>query len=115
MTAEMGYGPLMPKDEYSWRVADLQKHQPVMPTKEQDYRARKEAFFYLVQHRLGRNFPDHKFDPLWAANERINNTWLTVVTVVTRSLSWKIRAMKKEYRKVLTEQEFSMFFGSEDL
>jgi hypothetical protein len=109
--------------EYEEAIVDLHGRSPPSPTKSQEKAIRKQEFSLMIDHRLGREFPERLREELWCVHERIERRRLGLAA---RSALWKLslssrsreahslaNLMVDEYAKVIGRAEAQRFFGLE--
>jgi hypothetical protein len=61
----LDYGPRLPGDEYDRKVAELHSGRPPLPSEEEDRELRRRELDLVIDHRLGREFPQARREALF--------------------------------------------------
>lgn len=121
MQSEPEYGPRLSTEEYESRILDLYRNLPPMPSADQDREVRRQELELMIDHRLGRNFPEDRRSALWAAQQSIEKKRLRLgVKYLLRRFTTAFFARNaqslagyaaEEYAKVLSPEELRRFLN----
>ncbi len=119
------HGPRLSDQEYDRRIIGLHSDLPAVPTREQDRRVRRHELELAIEHRLGRDFPLHRREALWAIQQRVERKrlrlifWHLLKKCFPKSLARRAQGLAgylvDEYAKELSESELDSFFGAEEV
>ena len=119
------HGPCLTGEEYDKGIVELHGDLPPMPTKEQQKRVRRQELELAIDHRLGRDFPLHRREALWAIQRRVERKRGRLIfkhllrRFFARSLARDAQGLAgylvDEYAKELSKSELESFFGAESL
>ena len=125
MSKDIDHGPRLTDDEYDKRIIKLHEDLPTELTKEQDRQIRRQELELAIDHRLGRNFPPHRREALWAVQQRVERKRLNLIfkyllrRIFAKSLARQAQGLAgylvDEYAKVLNMTELESFFGAEEV
>lgn len=125
MPKDLGYGPLLSDEEYQKEIIELINKQPSAPSREQDKQHRRQELELAINNRLGRDFPSHKREALWAIQQRVEKMRLRLLfkyllrRMFRRSLVRDVQGMAaflvEEYATVLNQAELESYFGEEEV
>jgi len=125
MSKNSGHGPRLTDDEYFKKITELHGNLPPSPTREQERRVRRQELELAIDHRLGRDFPFHRREALWAIQQRVERKRLRLIfkyflrKLFTKSLARDAQGLASylidEYSKVLSKTELEDFFGAEEV
>jgi len=118
------HGPRLSDEEYDKSVVALHSDLPPVPTREQERRTRRQELELAIDHRLGRDFPLHRREALWAIQQRVERKrlrlifWHFLKRFFAKSLARRAQGLAgylvDQYRKELSESELESFFGAEE-
>lgn len=124
MSKNINHGPRLTDEEYDKRIIKLHGDLPTELTKEQDRQIRYQELELAIDHRLGRNFPPHRREALWAVQQRVERKRLKLIfkyllrRFFAKSLARDAQGLAgylvDEYAKVLNKTELESFFGAEE-
>ena len=124
MSNDINHGPRLTDEEYDKRIIKLHSELPPELTKEQDRQIRRQELELAINHRLGRNFPPHRREALWDAQQRVEKKRLKLIfkyllrRFFAKSLARDAQGLAgyliDEYAKVLNKTELENFFGTEE-
>ncbi len=119
------HGPRLSDREYDKRIIGLHSDLPAVPTREQDRLVRRQELELAIEHRLGRDFPLHRREALWAIQQRVERKrlrlifWHLLKRFFAKSLARRAQGLAgylvDEYAKELSESELDSFFGAEEV
>lgn len=120
MQDELGHGPRLSDEEYDRRVVELYRGLSPDPTRKQDTYIRRQELELAIDHRLGKDFPRHRRDALWAIQQRVERRrgWLIARHFLRWLLPGGVRRganrlagyLAKEYARELNRAELQSFF-----
>ncbi len=124
MNEDIDHGPRLSGKEYEKRIVELQRDLPPLPSREQERQVQRQELELAIDHRLGRDFPLHRREALWAINKRVDKKRLRLMfkyflrRFLAKSFARDAQGLAgflvDEYSKVLSEAELESFFGKEE-
>ena len=124
MRADFDHGPRLTDEEYDKKIIELHGDLPPVPTREQERQVRRRELELAIQHRLGRDFPRHRREALWAIQQRVERKrGRLIFKYLLRRFFGKSLArdaqglagyLVHEYAKVPSKAELERFFGEEE-
>ena len=124
MNKDRDYGPRLTGEEYDKRIVELHSNLPPVPTREQDRQVRRQELELTIDYRLGRDFPQHRREALWAIQQRVERKRFRLLfkyllrkffaKSLVRDAQGLASYLVDEYAKVLNQTELECFFGEEE-
>lgn len=124
MRQEPEHGARLSDEEYESRILSLYRSLPPMPSPAQDRGVRRQELNLVIDHRLGRGFPEERRSALWAVQQRIEKKRFRLgMKYLLRRLVAKFffsdaqslaAYAAEEYAKVLSPVELKTFLDLKD-
>ncbi len=122
MNKDFDHGPRLTDGEYEKKIIELHSNQPPAPSREQDKQVRRQELELAIDHRLGRDFPSHRREALWAIQQRVERKRLRLLFKyllrrffakgLARDAQGLASYLVDEYARVLSKAELESYFGA---
>ncbi|WP_409029394.1 hypothetical protein [Gracilimonas sediminicola] len=117
---QLGHGPRITRAEFEERITSLYERGSSEPSEDEKLSLMRKEFDYIIDHRLGVNFPEVRRKKLWEIRRKTDaSVAKNLFFFFSRSMLEFFTAgiadtLLKDYREVLTKKEFNAFFDLKD-
>ncbi|HEX8989147.1 MAG TPA: hypothetical protein VF816_14410 [Rhodocyclaceae bacterium] len=120
MTKDLGYGPRLSVEEFEKAIVALYAGQPADPGRLAALEIRRRELDLMIDHRLGRDYPQRRRDELWEIQRQVERRrWRLVFGWLWHAVSYRplhrqanrlANYLVEEYAKVLSPEELRAYF-----